>query len=294
MDFPGSHYLKGLLKKRNVIVMAGPLVIKRVGHPKPARKYYSEIHARRILGEMGVSTVPVHAGFQPIATFVMQRAPATLNRVLTDHALAAFADHVIELASRRLPADAPHGYFWLDEPARMRAYPSWAEFLVSEFTDDISSLARSYPSFNMRDVEALLRQGESSDHRLLVPTDVAPKNVIYERGSFTHLDLEVTLVGPPEFLLVKAAVNLASDIGDSFGGRQARARILSHCSSTATASASLAFSLLRRMGFEARIGSSDTRASSALSAVLAGEPIAEAITRLEGSWDVSGRSPTDE
>ena len=94
-------------------------------------------------------------------------------------------------------------------------------------------------------------------------------------------------VGPPEFLLVKAAMNLASDVGDRFGGRQARRRLLDHCASRDNARAALIFALHRRMVYEAHAGRTDPRAGQALHAALAGSTLDESINWLEGSWDVA-------
>jgi hypothetical protein len=288
MHVPGWHYLAGLLKGRNVIVMAGPLVIKRVGNPNPRKKYYSEIAARRLLSQVGVSTIPIHIGIKPVGTFVMQRAARpTLNRMLTKELLATFGEHVAQLAADRLPRDTPDGYYWLDEPANVRRHPTYVDFLRNESIDDQAMFSAAYPAFDLRSINEVLGQADPRPDRLLVLTDVAPKNVVFHDGTFTHLDLEVTLVGPPEFLLVKAAINLASDVGDKFDGRRVRKFLLDRCAHAANARAALVFAMVRRMEYEARARSSDPRAAAALGAVLAGESLENAITRLEGSWDVT-------
>jgi hypothetical protein len=292
MEIPGSFHLKRLLAGKNVVVMAGPFVIKRVGHPNQRRKFHSETIGRELLSRVGIATVPIRAAFKLLDAFVMERSPVpTLNRMLTEKLVSAFGQHVIELATRRLPLNAPSGYYWLDAPNRIRAYPGYADFLAEEFAAEEAIFAAAYPSHNLHDIRACLRNAERQPDRLLVLTDVAPKNVVYHDGQFMHLDLEVTLAGPPEFLLVKAAVNLASDVGSQLGARRVRVELLQQCGSLANARAALVFALLRRMVYEARAKTSDSRAGAALQATLAGEPLANAITYLEGSWDVGGDPP---
>ena len=288
MHFPGSYLVKRLFSGGNIIAMAGPFVIKRVGGSHPRRKFYSETTARRWLSQVGVPTVPIHFQVGVLNSFVMQRAAVpTLNRSVTEDLLAAFVDHVIELSALRLPPNAPPGFYWLDEPTQRRAYPTYNEFLARESITDRPAFRTAHPSVRLEEAEACFQKAEQQPARLLVLTDIAPKNVVYHDGRFTHLDLEVTLVGPPEFLLVKAAMNLASDVGDRFGGRQARRRLLDHCASRDNARAALIFALLRRMVYEAHAGRTDPRAGQALHAALAGSTLDEAINWLEGSWDVA-------
>jgi hypothetical protein len=287
MHIPGSHLLKRLRSGGNIVAMAGPFVIKRVGGSNPRRKFYSETTARQWLSQAGVATVPIRLQVGVLNTFVMQRAAVpTLNRSLTENLLAAFADHVIVLSTLRLPPSAPAGYYWLDEPAQRRAYATYGEFLARESITDPSAFRVTHPAVELEQAEACFLKAEQQPERLLVLTDIAPKNVVHHDGRFTHLDLEVTLVGPPEFLLVKAAMNLASDVGDRFGGRSARRRLLDHCASRDNARAALVFALLRRMVYEAHAGRTDPRAGRALQAALSGRALDEAITWLEGSWDV--------
>ena len=291
MHFPGSHLVKRLVGGGNVVAMAGPFVIKRLAGQNPRRKFYSETTARQWLSDMGVATVPIHLQVGVLRTFVMQRAAVpTLNRSLTEDLLATFADHVIELSTSRMPPSALAGYYFLDEPTHRRVYASYGEFLARESIPDPSAFRTAHPSVKLEEAEACFQKAEPQPERLLVLTDIAPKNVVYHEGRFIHLDLEVTLVGPPEFLLVKAAMNLASDVGDRFGGRRARRKLLDHCASRDNARAALIFALLRRMVYEAQVGRTDPRAAQSLHAALAGSPLDDAINRLEGSWDVAPAS----
>lgn len=288
MHFPGAHLVHRLFSGGNVVAMAGPFVIKRVAGRDRRRKFYSETTARQWLSQVGVATVPIHLQVGVLQTFVMQRAAVpTLNRSLTASLLEAFADHVIELSTLRVPPTAPAGYYWLEVPARRRVYASHGEFLQRESIADPSAFRLAHPSVSLDQAAACFAQAEQRPDRLLVLTDIAPKNVVYHQGRFTHLDLEVTLVGPPEFLLVKAAINLASDVGDRFGARNARRRLLEQCACASNARAALVFALLRRMAYEAHVGRTDPRATRALHDALAGCPLDESINRLEGSWDVA-------
>ena len=288
LRIPGAHHLRGLIEGHNVIVMAGPIVVKRTGQPQRRRKFVSESWGREILGTAGIRTVPILARLPALSTFVMQRSRAsTLNHHLTDEHVAAFGAHVLEVARHRLPAGFSEGYGWLDSPKRMRLHSTFVDFLVHEFGAVQQRFEAAHSQYDSKQILHCLQGAEPHPERLLVLTDIAPKNVVYDGGEFIHLDLEITLIGPPDFLLAKAAINLATDLGDRFGSRRVRRDILAQCSSSATARAVLVFSLVRRMMYEAQRSRLDPRAGHALHAALAGASLEEVIDRVEGTWGTS-------
>lgn len=281
----GLHIASRVLHGRGAVVMLGPYVIKRFAGADAPRKFFSEVHARSLLTRAGVPVVPILWSAPRITTFVMPRASATLNHELDAARLASFGEHAIELAQLRLPDDEPAGYYWLDTPSRRVVYRTFIEFLLAESGVDDRAVRSILGRAAVNRIEELFASAQPAPPRLPIPTDIAPKNVVLADGRFTHLDLEGVLIGPPEFLLVKAAINLSTDIGGLHSTPAIVRRLLAQCTSAENVRASLAFAFVRRLRFEARAGRRDDRPTAALAALLDGEPAGTAMAQLEASWD---------
>jgi hypothetical protein len=288
----GSYLIRSLLGGANTVIMVGPYVLKRFGGPHARRKYFSEVRARAVLRTSGVDVVPVILELRPARTIVMRRAPGpTLNRQLSRETLRAFEEHVVDLARHRLAPGEPPGFYWLDAPGQGQTHDSFVELLTGELAARGDALTRAYPQIDLRALRQVLEAAEPFPERVLVLTDIAPKNVVLANGRFAQMDLEATLVGPPEFLLVKAAVNLATDLGAHHGARDVRRRLLDRCASEPTARACLAFAVTRRLLHDAQRGRRDPRPSAALHTLLDNHPLDSAIAHLENDWDGRNRSP---
>jgi hypothetical protein len=269
--------------------MAGPLVIKRLGGTDARRKYHSERQGRRLMKLVGLNVVPVLAGSALARVIVMPRVRTpTLDHVLTEAALHDFAHHVIAASRMSFPEHEASGYYWIDAPGSIRTYPDFVSFLLHESGVETAASGGGLADDERQAGREVLGRAERTPRRLLVLTDIAPKNAILDDGVITHLDLEATLVGPPDFLLVKAAVNLATDCGDRAAAREARLMLLRSCHEP-TARACLLFSVLRRIRYDRSVASTDHRPAAALRSILDGAPLEEAVTRLEGSWGRAAR-----
>ncbi|HEX6557885.1 MAG TPA: hypothetical protein VF021_00440 [Longimicrobiales bacterium] len=199
---------------------------------------------------------------------------------------------MLEMAERAVHPGAPNGYYWVDAVPHLQSHPTFVDFLVRDFQNTEAAFAAAFPRFDRDAIRSILASAPEPRTRIVVPTDVAPKNVVYANGQFAHLDLETVVVGPPEFLLVKAAANLASDLGDLHDARAVRRRLLQHCESAERARASLLFALVRRMVYENQAKRIDARPAAALSALLNGAPLHEAVTHLEGTWNAHSSTAT--
>lgn len=286
MRLRGAHLLKSLFNGGNIVVKIGPVVVKRVGGADARRKFSSELVARQMLAGVGIETVRVRAGTGGVHVLVMERAAKpTLDHELNASNLRAFEAHVIEMAERGIGPDAPAGYYWVDARRHVQSHRSFADFLLRDFAESEPLFTAAFPAFDRNAIRAILASPPEPRIRIVVPTDVAPKNVVFLNGEFAHLDLETVVVGPPEFLLVKAAYNLASDLGDLHDCRAVRHRLLQCCENAERARASLAFALVRRMVYESRAKRTDKRAGAALTALLHAASLEDVVTHLEGTWN---------
>ena len=290
MGIPGWRFLAALRAGKTTVVVRGPIAAKILRGGQARRKYFSEHAARLILAQVGIATVPILARFMPFKLLIMPNAGPTLNTHLTLDNLAAFDQHITQFARITVPRTTPPGYYWLDRSRRMHPYDSFVEFLMGEFGRRALDFIARFPSFDLEGLRGIFQAAEAHPARLLVPTDIAPKNVTYANGRFAHLDLEATLIGPPEFLLVKAAVNLASDVGTWEATRPIRAGWLERCPSRDNARAVLAFALVNRMLYDAPASRSNTKALTALRLLLDGGALASVVNQIEAGWDLQATS----
>jgi hypothetical protein len=92
------------------------------------------------------------------------------------------------------------------------------------------------------------RRSHAADGSTLCPMDVCPKNIFCVDHRFVHFDLETTIIGTPELLLTKSALNFARDCAIN-EANPAIGILMQNCQTSDAARACLAFALVRMILF---------------------------------------------
>lgn len=232
--------------KRNRVWRIGPWIFKTLRGSNARRRYWSEHLTRKTLSQKDIATVPIVGSSNMFRMIILPNQNRGSARVKKDASyISSWAEHLLSLFTRLDAPEYAGQCFWLDEPKRIHSFSSFNDFLVSELN---KYNMRYRLSFLQGMTDCLVDIFHSSPN-FKVPfyclTDISPKNSFFVDGRFVHFDLEGTIIGPRDFLITKAALNLVRDFQRDEGVLALAKDLIDECEDEGLTRSSLAFSLVR-------------------------------------------------